>query len=195
MFKKLLVIITCLTLAGCSVFKTQPTSPEAPISWEQHQALLKNYASWELSGKVGIRTSQDSQSANLKWLQAQQSYQIDIHGPWGQGGASITGQPGNVTVQTDGKEFKGENPEQILRNQLGWDLPISDIYWWIRGLPSPRMNFSQTLENNRLKTLHQDGWDINYLRYNSLTPVLPSKLTLSRQDLRITVVINSWIKR
>lgn len=196
MLNKLIILAACLYLTGCSIFKTQPaSSPIALISWEEHQAMLQDYASWELSGKVGIRTPEDSQSANLKWLQKKHTYQIDIHGPWGQGGASITGKPGYVTVLTDGKEFKGQNPEQILLGQLGWDLPISDIYWWIRGLPSPEKPYTQTLENNRLKTLKQDGWDIQYLRYNNLSPALPNKLRLARHDLKITVVINSWIKR
>lgn len=197
MLKHLFIALGCLYLAGCSLQKTQPALPLDPtLSWQDHQALLKQYASWELSGKVGIRTPEDNQTASLKWLQIKQTYQIDIHGPWGQGGASIAGMPGDVTVNVSGdKQYTGVSPEQILYEKLGWDLPISDIYWWIRGLPSPAKPYTHSLENNRLKNLQQDGWEIQYLRYNSLTPALPNKLSLSRNDLKITVVINSWIKQ
>ena len=158
--------------------------------------MLRNFLNWELSGKVGIRTQESTQSASLAWLQKQQHYQIDIHGPWGQGGASITGQPGDITVNASGgKQFKGANPELILYNALGWELPINDIYWWIRGLPSPEAPFTHSLENNRLKSLQQRGWNIQYIRYNTRTPALPSKIHLIRNELKITVIVNSWIKR
>jgi outer membrane lipoprotein LolB len=194
MYKNLFFAFCCLYLAGCSLQKTQPLSPN--LSWDEHQTLLKQYLNWELSGKVGIRTADDNQTASLKWLQIAQTYQIDIHGPWGQGGASIEGKPGAVTVNVSGdKQYRGVNPEQILYEKLGWDLPISDIYWWIRGLPSPEKPYTHHLEDNRLKALQQDGWEIQYLRYNNLNPALPNKLSLSRNDLKITVIINSWIKQ
>lgn len=197
MVKKITLFFTCIYLAGCSLQGTQPQPPNInTISWEEHQSMLKKYLNWELSGKVGIRTNENSQSASLIWLQEQQHYQIDIHGPWGQGGASITGMPGDVTVNVSGGEqFKGSNPEFILYNELGWELPINDIYWWIRGLPSPETPYTHSLENNRLKSLQQRGWDIQYIRYNSLTPALPNKVRLTRNELKITVVVNSWIKR
>jgi outer membrane lipoprotein LolB len=197
MLKKIILFFTCIYLAGCSFQSTQPQIPNInTISWEEHQSMLKEYLSWELSGKVGIRTNENSQSASLVWLQERQHYQIDIHGPWGQGGASITGMPGDVTVNVSGGEqFKGSNPEFILYNELGWELPINDIYWWIRGLPSPETPYTHNLENNRLKSLQQRGWDIQYIRYNTLTPALPNKVRLIRNELKITVIVNSWIKR
>jgi len=197
MYKNLIIAIACLYLAGCSFQGVKPPSKETNnISWEEQQALLKNYIRWELSGKVGIRTPQDSQSASLTWLQTDTQYQIDIHGPWGQGGASIIGEQGEVTVNVSGgKQFKGSDPELILYKELGWQLPINDIYWWIRGLPSPTATYEHQLENNRLKNLKQRGWDIQYLRYNSLSPALPNKLRFIRDDLTITVVVSNWIKR
>lgn len=191
--KQFFIVTAVSLLAACSGLDT--TKPPAKTSsWESHQAELKELHSWELSGKIGIKTPDSSNSASLKWLQKQQNYQIDIRGPWGQGGASIFGQPGKVVIDVAGEgTFEGPDPEFILYQQLGWELPISDIYWWIRGLPAPNKQFKHALQDNRLKLLQQNGWEIEYLRYNSLSPTLPHKLKLTRNGLNITVVVNSWI--
>ncbi|MGH1463535.1 MAG: lipoprotein insertase outer membrane protein LolB [Neptuniibacter sp.] len=193
MLKKLIITACSIILAACSVLDTTQT-PTATGSWEAHQLALKDLHSWDISGKIGIVTADNSNSASLKWLQEQQNYHIDIRGPLGQGGASIQGTKNHVTVNIAGEGiFEGPNPEYILFQQLGWDLPISDIYWWIRGLPSPDSSFQHSLEHNRLKILQQNGWTIQYLRYNSLNPALPRKLKLVRNGLKITLIVNSWI--
>ncbi len=192
MFKKLFASFCCLTLVACSSVDTQP--PVTTTSWEEHQAAVNRLQSWDINGKIGIITQDSSNSASLKWRQEDLAYQIDIHGPLGQGGASIQGTPGNVTVNISGEGvFEGPSPEYILYQQLGWDIPISDIYWWIRGLPAPDKEFLHRLENNRLKALQQNGWDIQYLRYNNLEPALPRKLKLTRNGLKITLIVHNWI--
>ena len=193
MFKKLFIALSCVLLAACSSVDTQTTAP-ASSSWDEHLEQVRKLQSWDISGKIGIITPDNSNSASLKWLQKQQSYLIDIHGPLGQGGASIQGSPNQVTVDISGEgEFSGPDPEYILYQQLGWDIPISDIYWWIRGIPAPDSEFQHTLEQNRLKTLQQNGWTIQYLRYNSLEPALPRKIRLVRNGLKITLVLHTWI--
>lgn len=192
MYKKLAIVFLSLGLAACSSIDTNP--PTQTISWEVHQGEIKRINSWEISGKIGIVTAKNSNSASLKWIQKNDTYQIDIRGPLGQGGASISGLPGKVTVDIAGEgTFEGPHPEYILYQQLGWDLPISDIYWWIRGLPAPDKAFQHSLENNRLKVLQQNGWTVNYLRYNDRSPALPSKLKLTHNGLKIVLVVNNWI--
>lgn len=192
-FSKAALLVISAFLSACSHLQDS-TEPQPSISWEQHKTQLQTINAWDISGKIGIRTPEESNSASLKWLQQQQSYQIDIRGPLGQGGASIAGKPNHVSVDIAGEgSFSGPSPEYILYSKLGWDIPISDIYWWVRGLPAPDKPYQHTLLDNRLNELQQAGWTVQYVRYNSLSPSLPRKLRLSRGDLRITLVINSWI--
>ena len=183
-----------LTLYGCSNLQTTDTPPPpSASSWTEHQSAVALIHSWQLNGKIGITRAQDSQSASLAWQQEQDTYQIDIRGPWGQGGASIYGSSENVRVETsDGETYQANSAETLLEEQLGWALPISDIYWWIRGMPSPSTPAKYTLNNNRLDQLSQNGWAISYLRYNHLTPALPQKLKLSHDAMKITLIIHQW---
>lgn len=190
---QLLFLTLISVLGGCSLNQVPPPTPPAAISWQEHQAVLRNILNWELSGKIGIRNENNSQSASLNWNQQGKHYQIDIKGPLGQGGASIEGQPGTVTVDVSGEgRFEGQDPEEILYTELGWILPINNIYWWIRGLPAPDTPYTHSLEDNRLAKLKQQGWQIDYLRYHPEAPYLPRKIRLSRDSLKITTVIHEW---
>ena len=184
-----------LLLAACSNFGAKEPAPIQPsASWDEHQKALYLIQEWNIDGKIGLRTAKSSNSARLKWHQTPQKYQIDIRGPLGQGGASMQGTPSHVVVEIPGEgRFEGTSPEAILKRELNWDLPLSDIFWWIRGLPSPFQPYDHSLEDNRLKQLQQAGWSIDYLRYNNSVPALPRKLRLTHSDLQITLVINSWI--
>ncbi|WP_286240020.1 lipoprotein insertase outer membrane protein LolB [Neptuniibacter halophilus] len=196
MLKRLSMALLCFYLAGCSVQHTSVQPAGAQISWQEHQRQLQQLTRWDLSGKIALRTAEDNHTASLSWIQLDQDYQIDIRGPWGQGGASITGSPRQVSVDIAGEgTFVGSDPESILQQQLGWDLPVSDIYWWVRGLPAPGTAYRETLQNNRLSLLQQNGWEIEYLRYNSLTPALPKKIRMTRQGLKITLLVSTWIRR
>ncbi|MFW1677647.1 lipoprotein insertase outer membrane protein LolB [Pontibacter sp. JAM-7] len=188
----LATLLSILILSGCSSAPPQP--PMASDSWELHQQTLSQLKDWTLKGKIGIRTPQDSQSANLKWVQASDNYQIDIRGPWGQGGASLYGNPGAVTVDVAGEGiFRGSSPDALLEEYLGWHLPVSQFYWWIRGLPAPGPSSTLILEQNRLSLLRQAGWQVEFLAYHSGSPTLPRKLRLQHGQLTILIVIHDWI--
>ncbi len=196
MLKRITLTLLLLTLAGCSLQPNTSQPPGTTLSWMEQQRLLKQLTRWDLSGKIALRTAEDSHSASLNWVQLDQQYQIDIRGPWGQGGASISGQPGQVSVTiADEGTFVGPDPETILLQRLGWQLPVSDIYWWVRGLPAPGSDYQKQLQQGRLIELQQNGWQIEYLRYNSLTPALPKKIRMQREGLKITLLISHWIKR
>lgn len=192
--KHLSLVFLLLALAGCSNFQTADAPPPpSASSWTEHQQIVTQLKSWQLNGKIGITRKKDSQSASLAWLQEQDTYQIDIRGPWGQGGASIYGSPEQIRVEIAGGEtYQANSVEALLEDQLGWALPISDIYWWVRGIPSPNTPAKYTLKNNRLESLSQNGWSISYLRYSHLSPALPQKLKLSHDSMKITLIIHQW---
>lgn len=194
-FLQVALLAAFLTLTGCSSLTTSEQAPPPPVSsWSDHQRQIALLTHWELSGKIGIRSPQDNQSANLFWRQQDQEYAIEMTGPLGQGGARITGQPGNIQVSIAGEgDFQAGSPEALLQDTLGWSVPVEQFQWWVRGLPAPDSPFQQQMNNNRLNELMQDGWHVRYLRYKQHDIyTLPSKIRLSRDALSITLIIKEW---
>lgn len=197
---KLLIPLFALLLAGCAGLSPQESveGPGNAEAWQTHKARISPIDGWQISGKIGIRAPQDSGSGTLFWLQRQEYFDIRLSGPLGRGATRLTGRPDAVTLEVAGQgRFEADSPEALVESQLGWQLPVSNLLWWIRGLPAPDSRSRVSLDvNGRLATLQQDDWHVEYLGYaeeNGLT--LPSRIKLEGRDLQITLVIKDWQPR
>jgi outer membrane lipoprotein LolB len=187
-------------LAGCAGI----TSHEAvqgkgdASKWRVNKEQLTSLDGWQINGKVGIRAPKDSGSGTLFWLQRQDYYDIRLSGPLGRGAARLTGRPGAVSLEVANQgRYEAADPETLLKDQLGWKLPVSHLVWWVRGLPAPDSKSSLTLDSDsRLSNLEQDGWQIEYLSYTQQNGYwLPERMKLHGQDLDVTLVIKDWQPR
>lgn len=198
--RNLLLPLFALLLAGCAGISPQESmvGPGNAEDWQTHKAQVNRIDGWQISGKIGIRAPQDSGSGTLFWLQRQEYFDIRLSGPLGRGATRLTGRPEAVTLEVAGQgRFEAKSPEALVESQLGWQLPVSNLLWWIRGLPAPESRSSITLDSaGRLATLEQDGWSVQYLGYaenNGLA--LPSRIKLEGRNLQITLVIKDWQPR
>ncbi len=200
MLRQLLVFSLIALLTGCAGL----TSHEAlegqgdPATWKAHKEQIAKLDGWQINGKIGIRAPRDSGSATLFWLQRQDYYDIRLSGPLGGGAARLTGRPGDILLEVANRgRYRAESPEALLREQLRLDLPVSNLLWWIRGLPAPQSRSRITLDGkSHLAQLEQDGWKVEYQRYTEQNGyTLPERMKLYGQDLEVTLVIKDWQPR
>jgi outer membrane lipoprotein LolB len=198
--RQLLVFSLIALLAGCAGLTSRESleGEGSPALWQSHKQQIGSLDAWQISGKVGIRAPQDSGSGTLFWLQRQDYYDIRLSGPLGRGAARLTGRPGTILLEVANQgRYQATSPEQLLQQQLGLNLPVSHLLWWIRGLPDPDSKSRLTLDrDSRLAQLSQDGWQVDYLRYAEQDGYwLPERLKLSGHDLQVTLVIKDWQPR
>ncbi|MNQ27675.1 Outer-membrane lipoprotein LolB precursor [compost metagenome] len=198
--RQLLVFSLIALLTGCAGLTSREAleGEGSPALWQSHKQQIGSLDAWQISGKVGIRAPQDSGSGTLFWLQRQDYYDIRLSGPLGRGAARLTGRPGDSQLEVANQgRYQAASPEQLLQQQLGLNLPVSHLLWWIRGLPAPDSRSRLTLDrDSRLAQLSQDGWQVDYLRYTEQGGYwLPERLKLSGHDLHITLVIKDWQPR
>ncbi|TLX52761.1 lipoprotein localization factor LolB [Stutzerimonas nosocomialis] len=187
-------------LAGCAGVTPRESveGPGSVAAWNDHKSRIAALDGWQISGKVGIRASQDSGSGTLFWLQRQGYFDIRISGPLGRGATRLTGRPDAVSLEVAGQgRFEADSPEALLEAQLGWRLPVSHLLWWIRGLPAPDSRSRIALDGEgRLARLEQDGWQVEYLSYLEQDGYpLPERIRLQGHDLQVTLVIKDWQPR
>jgi len=195
--KRLRIGLLCLTtlFSGCSLLTPQPEQPvPSADSWPTHQQRQLAMNNWQMSGKIGIRLPSENHSANIHWQQLSEHYEIELTGPLGQGGAKIEGNGNGVIINVAGEEpVWAASPELLMDQALGWQFPVRELLYWVRGIPAPDSPFNQTLIDNRLDSLRQNDWKIKYLRYNQQDNyTLPGKLVISRNDLHITIIAKQW---
>ena len=198
--RQLLVFSLIALLAGCAGLTSRESleGEGSPALWQSHKQQIGSLDAWQISGKVGIRAAQDSGSGTLFWLQRQDYYDIRLSGPLGRGAARLTGRPGAIQLEVANQgRYQAASPEQLLQQQLGLNLPVPHLLWWIRGLPAPDSRSRLTLDrDSRLAQLSQDGWQVEYLRYAEQDGYwLPERLKLSGHDMQVTLVIKDWQPR
>ncbi len=200
LMRNLLIPTLAVLLAGCAGLAPRETveGPGNTQDWKTHKAQISEIDGWQINGKIGIRAPQDSGSGTLFWLQRQDYFDIRLSGPLGRGATRLTGRPDAVTLEVAGQgRFEADSPEALVETQLGWRLPVSNLLWWIRGLPAPDSRSRIALDGNgRLASLEQDGWQVEYLNYRDEGGyALPSRIKLAGRDLRITLVVKDWQPR
>lgn len=187
-----------LLLTGCSLLSPQDEpiqGPGDPVRWQVHRTQIEQLENWELSGKVGIKAPQDSGSGTLFWLQRKDYFDLRLSGPLGRGAARLTGRSGAVEMEIAGEgRFTAESPEALLEARMGWRLPVTHLYWWIRGLPAPnRADRIQIDAEGHLAALEQEGWHLTFSGYELHEGyALPTRVRLEGYDLQVTLVIKEW---
>ena len=183
-------------LTSCVTTQTESLVPQNQVvAWDARAQTLTKISRWDLNGMIAIRNPQDNITASLHWQQSAKDYSLYLFGPMGTNGFKLTGTQHQVALQNPrGQVFYASSPEALLAQQTGWKLPVSNLYYWIRGLPVPGMAAHKQLDAyNHLMQLHQDGWDIEYLRYTASRHIdLPTKIFLHTKDLSVKIIISQW---
>ena len=186
-------ILLTLMLSNCSI----DVFDEVDLSWQEQRALLEQSRNWQLRGRVNVRYQDESHTPRIQWQQQDDNYRIRLWGTFNAGNTIIAGKPNLVTMEHDGKIIKAANPENLILENLGYELPVSHLEFWIRGLPSPdsdsELEFSKS---NRLLMIKQDGWEVSYPevhRFDGLT--LPRRVEITRvsNDIQLLFVGLSWM--
>lgn len=190
----LIPLLALALLAGCAGRAPAPEGERAAGQWQAQAERLAELDTWVLAGKAGLRTPEDSTSANLDWSQHPYYYRLLISGPFGSGRSTLEGREGRFSLTTAEGRFEAETPEALMEEQLGWSLPVSALSDWIRGLPANDTPYR--LEEDELGfplRLEQAGWEIAYRDWTRVTDLwLPRRLVMTYDDLHVTLVVTDW---
>jgi outer membrane lipoprotein LolB len=180
-------------LAGC---RTVPTVHEpSTVTWEQRRPQLQALDKFELKGRVGVAAGGEGFNARLRWTQSGNQTRMSLDGPLGAGGVQVTSDGSALSIVTSrGDRLDNDAARAELANRLGFDPPLDGLRYWILGVPEPGRPAQASVDaQQRLSSLEQDGWQIQYTDYMLVRGEwLPSKLTIQRQGVRVRVVVDGW---
>lgn len=176
-----------LLVSGCIHFDSRSATPASMQQYAGNSALI----SWQLAGKVGIKAGGKANSAYLNWTQCGDRYAIHLSGPLGSRAATLSGGPQRVTLTTPEQTFAATSPERLLADHLGWELPVSDLIYWIRGLPTPGSTVNPAAISD--PGFSQEGWLVRYPRSKQVgTYTLPTKTIIEDPRLKVTLLLKNW---
>jgi outer membrane lipoprotein LolB len=193
MLRRFLWVSLAVALASC---RTAPPAHEPTAqTWEARRPQLQGRAQFELKGRVAVATGGEGFNARLRWTQNGSQTQMSLDGPLGAGGVQVTANGSSLSIVTShGDRLDSDAARAELTNRLGFDPPLASLRYWILGVPEPGQPEQESLDpQQRLATLQQRGWQIEYTDYMSVNGEwLPAKLTLQREGVRLRVVVDGW---
>jgi outer membrane lipoprotein LolB len=189
-----------LLLAACA---TQPLIIDDP-DWRQHEAAVAALHDWELVGRLNVRQGGASDTVNINWKQAADTFDLRLSGSLGLGAVHVSGDASQVTVERNG-ETPVTLPDlaSLTREYFGYEFPTAQLLYWVRGLPAPERTGTTTLDDNRmLATLRQNdaagtAWELSFDRYRELADGnthLPGRIRARSPGLELTFLVSEWRK-
>ena len=199
--KKLLSLIFIITLSGCSQFNNSDSEDNTLLTnqtWEQQQQALQQLDHWTLTGKLAIFLESDRQSANIYWQQQGDDYSIQLTTFIGTRILQVTkNEQGVEIINNDDEVFTGQDANTLIKQlSPGLDLPIAALQQWIKGNPanaSYQLNDQQQVSELLGLDASQNLWEVDFQQYQVFSgSVLPTKVNLKRDDIRVKIAINQW---
>lgn len=182
-------------LAACTL--TPPVAEEdLEARWQQRQIELIALTHWQFKARTSIRQDKESWQAGLRWEQAAADYELQVLGPFSMGGLILKGDDQQVVLTVaDGQTWQASAPEGLLEQTTGWQLPISALRYWVRGLPAENLPITEKKLNDdaQITAMTQGDWQIKISEYMKVKgQYLPRKMVIENADLHLKMVIDKW---
>lgn len=192
-----------MLLQACAPLTLAPVpdglTQQVPADWPQRVQTLHRFSHWQLSGKLAVRQPDDSGSALInRWRQQGDRYEVALSSSFlGMGNTYLQGDTGFMELTLpNGDRYHSADPEALVTTATGWQLPLSELAWWVRGLPAPgggvRLLFNTA---GQPALLYQSGWEVRYERWQPFVsglPELPARITAVKDDRQVRLVITGW---
>ncbi|GAB4348327.1 MAG: lipoprotein insertase outer membrane protein LolB [Immundisolibacter sp.] len=189
-------LVLAALVSGCAV--RGPVAPAGPpTAWVDRLAALEQIGRWRLSGRLALRTAQESVSGSIRWWQGERGFDLRLHGAFGRGALHLTENSAGARLErADEPPMEAASAAVLLADALPQTpLPVDNLRYWVLGRPAPGAVDTLLLDGaNRLRVLRQDGWQIEYTEYRPVPPwSLPVKLKARRGDIELRLAIRDWM--
>ena len=172
-----------MLLVSCAALVPPSRAPVTPVPFD-------------LIGRVSVSYDERSFFSNVRWHHLPDRDEIWLLTPAGQTLARIVSDGDGATLTgADRSEYRGSDVENLTRQALGWELPLSYLGWWVQGQAAPD-GAPQDVERNteaQLVALSEGGWRVN-LTWNppGESQPRPRKIEATSGTNVIRLLIDGW---
>ena len=189
-----LVFCICLVLVGCVSFVFKPSVVETRII---EAGGARPSVNFEFMARVLVEGGDKGFSGGIRWNHVSTVDNIQLLSPFRQVVAEIKSSEGTALLTaSEQRIYRATNVENLIKQVLGWRLPILGLQYWVRGVNSPKTKSEIDRDaDGRIIGIRQDGWTIIYTSYfpsQLIKTERPRVLVLKRSNLKIKLVIDNW---
>lgn len=169
-------------LYGCS---SLPDGPERRVDLPEQLQALQQVNKWKIQGKMALRANEQAISATLVWRNSPEAFHFRLTNLLGITLINMRYADGVASLEADGETYTHADPQALIKQTTGWDLPVNQLLNWVKGLPGATDNY--TLNNKDLLATLVPGdctgcgnWEVSYANYGLVGETwLPHSLLLT----------------
>ncbi len=185
----------CFLTACSSTQGTRPGSLDQAALYDSRYDLLLGLDEWSLEGRLAVNDGHDGGSGHLIWSRRGEASTMNFHGALGRGAWRLdVSADGAILELADGEVYRASSVNALLKQRLGWEVPIDALAWWVRGLAAPGEWEARELgEYGKLLILTQFGWVIEFGKYRDIDGVaMPQKMTARQESHTVKLAVRKW---
>ena len=174
-------------VAGCA---TAPVSPPPAGRAVDPQTLTQ----WTARGRIALSAQGEGGSGSFVWQQRSERTELAVRGPLGAGGLNIVTDGDTLQLEDgSGQALDGDAAQVALERRLGARLPLSELRYWMLGIPAPDAMAPAQPATGPVAGFTQAGWVITYEAFKATGDwALPARLTATTGDARVRIVVDDW---
>lgn len=187
-----------LLLTGCPLFQTPGEIGLADSGrvrlWEEHRQNVADLEDWGLQGRFGLQWTDGQVQGRLQWRQTGADFELQLSGQFGLNPVYVSGnlQTGQAILDDGEERLQGELGT-IMRERLGFALPLGKLANLVRGIPASDSSEVMFDDQARARRILQEGWEINYRDYSCCEePTLPRRVRFAQEAMRGVLVVREW---
>ena len=188
-----LAVAAIVSLCACAAPVRREAGSVALSAQGQREAVLAAQDQWSLSGKIAVTDGRDGGSGRIEWWQQQDRYRIEIRAPVSGRTWRLSGTRDHALLEgLDGGPRRGGDAEALLREHVGWTVPIADLVAWARGARGEGTAQIEFDAEARPARIVQRGWTVDYRAWSEGEPQLPRKVFAASGTRRVRLVVERW---
>lgn len=168
------------------------------------ETALRQRPGWSLQGRIAVSNGHKGGSGRIDWSQDGRRYDVSLSAPITRQSWRLVGGAASARLEgLDGGAREGADAETLLREATGWEIPVTALADWVRGLRADDAGIASARYglDGRLLTLEQAGWTIDYrwpvadpadAPLVGAPPVLPVRLDARRGDASVRLIVDQW---
>ncbi len=171
-------------LAGCASMRPAQVLPASNVS----------ISAFSLKGRVAFKLGERGDKASLRWRHSATRDSLRLLSPLGFVVGDIEADGNGATLTTgDKKVYRSNDVQSLTREVLGWDLPLAGLRYWVTGRADPGapVQAQSRDDKERLKSLMQNDWRIDYTEYFG-DSAMPARLSLVYDRLNLRLIVEHW---
>lgn len=185
-FKAVTAVIFFVFIQGCA---SRPPASKAGYN-QSARSHLYDIKTWAFQGRLAMRGEEESWSANIHWQYANEVDKIKLAGPLGQGAVSIVLTGNAISIDRgNNNPLASNNPDVLVRQQLGVFVPVQALRYWVLGLTQPEVEF-----NVLAGGFIQSGWTVHYPELVQFdNELMPRKIVVYKENIKLKLIIDQWV--